>query len=126
MPTTPRPSSRSLSRGSFESVPRENFLALLIGPATLRLMPANTAHSQSAILERVVRPARTGMTRAAARSLLQLKFSPADQRRMSRLLAAAQADKLTPAQAAELENYRNVGRMVDLVQSQARQSLAQR
>ncbi len=66
------------------------------------------------------------MTRAAARSLLQLKFSPADQRRMSRLLAAAQADKLTPAQAAELENYRNVGRMVDLVQSQARQSLAQR
>ena len=45
---------------------------------------------------------------------------------MNRLLAAARADKLTPAQAAELENYRNVGRMVDIVQSEARQSLARR
>jgi hypothetical protein len=89
-------------------------------------MPVNTARSQSAILERVVRPARAGMTRAAAKSLLQLKFSLADQRRMSRLLAAARTDKFTPAQAAELENYRNVGRMVDLMHSQARQTLARR
>jgi hypothetical protein len=90
----------------------------------LYAMPANGTQSQSAILERVVRPARNGMTRTAAKSLLRFKFSAADQRRMSRLLAAAQAGNLTPNQAAELENYRNVGRMIDLVQSEARQMLS--
>lgn len=62
------------------------------------------------------------MTRAAAKSLLQFKFSPADQRQMNRLLAAAQSGSLTPDQAAELENYRKVGRMIDLVQSEAKQT----
>lgn len=74
-------------------------------------------------MERVVRPARAKMTKAAAKGLLQLQFTPADHRRMSRLLTAAQSGALTPAQALELENYRNVGRMVDLLHSQARLTL---
>jgi len=92
-------------------------------PVNLCSVSTRSTRSQSAILERVVRPARAGMTRAAAKSLPQMKFGPADQRRMTRLPGAARADKLTVAQAAGLESYRNVGRMLDLLQSQARQTL---
>jgi hypothetical protein len=89
-------------------------------------MPTLAGTTETAILERVIRPFRSGMSPAAAESLLQLGFKPADHRRMSRLIAAGQAGELTPDETVELENYRNVGRMVDLLQSQARQALSRR
>ena len=66
------------------------------------------------------------MTPAVAESFMQMKFSPRDVRRMGQLLALAQSDALTPDQAGELEDYRNVGRMLDLVQSQARRVIKRR
>ena len=89
----------------------------------MSLLAENT---QSAILERVVRPKGAGMTVAAAKSMLQMKFAPADVRRMRQLLAAAQESELTADEANELEAYRNVGHMVDLLQSQARRVLTTR
>ena len=80
-------------------------------------------NTQSAILERVVRPTGSGMTVAAAKSMLQMKFGPTDMRPMRQLLADAQESELTPDDANELVAYRNVGRMVDLLQSQARRVL---
>jgi hypothetical protein len=89
-------------------------------------MPSLAGNTETAILERIIRAPRSGMSPAAAESLLRLGFQPADHRRMSELLAAAQAGNLTPDETVELENYRNVGRMVDLLQSQARQTLSRR
>lgn len=86
-------------------------------------MKRSSISSQSAILERAVQPAANGLTRGAAEALLRLKFSPADHRRMARLLATAQSGELTADQAAELENYRNAGRMLDLLHCKARQQL---
>ncbi|HWB04424.1 MAG TPA: hypothetical protein VG796_15450 [Verrucomicrobiales bacterium] len=42
---------------------------------------------------------------------------------MKALLTLAQNGELTADESVELENYRNVGRMLDLLQSQARQAL---
>ena len=89
-------------------------------------MPAALANSQSSILERVVQSGHSSMTPAVAESFMQMKFSPRDVRRMGQLLALAQSDALTPDQAGELEDYRNVGRMLDLVQSQARRVIKRR
>jgi hypothetical protein len=86
-------------------------------------MPGLAENTETAILERVIRPSRAGMSRAAAESLLKLSFTPSDHRRMKALLTLAQNGELTADESVELENYRNVGRMLDLLQSQARQAL---
>ncbi len=86
-------------------------------------MPTLAGNTETAILERIIRPSGAALSPAAAESLLRLSFQPADHRRMTELLAAAQAGGLTADESIELENYRNVGRMVDLLQSQARQAL---
>ena len=79
--------------------------------------------SPAAILARVVSPVKSKMTPAAAESILMMKFSASDLRKMNSLLEASKADTLTDDQAAELENYRTVGHLIDFMQSQARQAL---
>ena len=86
-------------------------------------MPALAAQSPSSIFERVVRPAKSMMTPAIAQAVLALKFPAADIRRMNQLLQATKDDALTPDQAVALENYRTVGRMLDLLHLQARKAL---
>ena len=63
------------------------------------------------------------MTPAIAQAVLALKFPAADIRRMNQLLQATKDDALTPDQAVALENYRTVGRMLDLLHLQARKAL---
>lgn len=63
------------------------------------------------------------MTPAIAQAVLALKFPAADIRQMNQLLQATKDDVLTPDQAVALENYRTVGRMLDLMHIQARRAL---
>jgi hypothetical protein len=86
-------------------------------------MTALAAQSPSSIFERIVRPTKSVMTPAIAQAVLALKFPAADVRQMNRLLQASKDEVLTPDQAVALENYRTVGRMLDLMQIQARRAL---
>ncbi len=86
-------------------------------------MSALAAQSPSSIFERVVRPTKSAMTPAIAQAVLALKFAAADIRQMNQLLQATKDDMLTPDQAVALENYRTVGRMLDLMHIQARCAL---
>lgn len=86
-------------------------------------MPVTTAPTTAAILERVVKPVGRRMTPALARELMQLQFSPADMRRVGRLLQASKDGALSVDEEAELESYRTAGRLVDLLRIQARRSM---
>lgn len=78
---------------------------------------------EAAILHRVIRPERADLSTEAARSLLKLDFDDQDRQRMHHLAVKAQDATLTGAEEAELESYRRVGRLLDLMHSKARRSL---
>ena len=82
-----------------------------------------TVPSEADILSRVIRPERGAWSREAAESILEFDFPPADVERMDALAAKARAGSPTAAEAAELENYRHAGRLLELLQSKARLSL---
>jgi hypothetical protein len=79
--------------------------------------------SEAAILSRVVRPESGTWSREAAESILEFDFPLADVRRMNVLAAKARRGALSAAVEVELENYRGVGRLLELLQSKARVSL---
>lgn len=83
--------------------------------------PVNTG--EAAILSRLIRPERADLSPEAARSILKLDFDDQDRARMHELAAKAQAGTLTGAEEAELESYRRVGRLLDMMRSKARRSL---
>jgi hypothetical protein len=82
-----------------------------------------TANSEAAIWERVIQPDRSNLSPEAARSILQLSFDQRDRDRMHALALKAQAGTLTPKDQQDLDNYRRVGRLLDLMKSKARLSL---
>ena len=79
--------------------------------------------SEAAILDRVVRPDAGGWPREAAKTILGIGFDRGDRDRMTRLLEKAKAGGLSPEQAEGLENYRRIGRLLELMKSRARRSL---
>lgn len=84
---------------------------------------AATRIGEAAILGRLIRPERDDLSPEAARSILKLAFDDDDLARMRVLAAKAREDTLTEAEHAELESYRVVGRLLDLMRSKARSSL---
>src|ERR1051326_8918076 len=86
-------------------------------------MPAASETSEVAILSRVIRPDSGTWSREAAESILEFDFPPADVRRMNALAAKAREGTLSTAEKAKLQNYRDVGRLLELLQSKARLSL---
>ena len=82
-----------------------------------------TASSEADIWDRVIQPERSNLSPDAARYILDLSFDPRDRKRMHQLALKAQAGTLTEQEATELDNYRRVGRLLDLMQSKARLSL---
>lgn len=79
--------------------------------------------TEAAILSRVIRPRHGTWSKAAAESILRFDFPASDVRRMNNLAAKAREGVLSPDEEAELENYREVGRLLELLQSKARLSL---
>lgn len=79
--------------------------------------------SEAAILSRIVRPESGTWSRDAAESILEFDFPSADLRRMNALAAKARQGNLSAAEESELENYRDAGRLLELLQSKARLSL---
>ena len=86
-------------------------------------MPVAIETSEAAILSRVIRAEVAEWSKEAAESILDFDFPPADLRRMNALAATARAGNLSADEEAELDNYRDVGRLLELLQSKARLSL---
>ena len=86
-------------------------------------MRAATETSEVAILSRVIRPDAGTLSRQAAESILELDFPASDIRRMNALAAKARERTLSADEEAQLDNYRDVGRLLELLQSKARISL---
>jgi len=60
---------------------------------------------------------------AAARSILRLEFSPQDKARMRELAGKACEGTLAANEQVEIRNYEQVGNVLALLRSQARQRL---
>ena len=86
------------------------------------MMPVIESH-ETDILRRVVDPQRGGWTAETARAILALSLPQPDAQRVSELAEKACADELSAVEARELEDYRQVGRLLELMQSRARLSL---
>jgi hypothetical protein len=87
-------------------------------------MNATLENSEAAILDRLIRPADGGWPAPAARAILGLGFEDTDKARMTSLLEKAKAGELNADESRTLENYRHVGRLLELMKSRARKSLA--
>jgi hypothetical protein len=81
-------------------------------------------NNEAAILARVIRAEQDDLPAAAANALLKLSFPSQDRERMHELLVKNQEDALTDPERCELESYRRVGRLLDLLAARARGSLA--
>ena len=80
--------------------------------------------AEAAILSRMLKPERDDLSPEAARSFLKLEFAPEDLSRMHELALRAQVGGLTAAEESELESYRRIGRLLEVMRSKARRSLA--
>lgn len=83
-----------------------------------------TATSEAAIFSRVLEPEKPMLSPDAARSILALDFTQADQERMNALATKARSGTLTKDENEELENYLRVGDLLAIMQSKARRSLS--
>jgi hypothetical protein len=79
--------------------------------------------SDAAILSRVLQPRNGALSKAAARSWLALDFTDEDRARMHVLAQKAQDGALDAREQADLESYRRVGRLLEMMRSKARRSL---
>jgi hypothetical protein len=79
--------------------------------------------SETAILSRLIRPEDDTLTPETAEGFLRIKFEQSDLDRMHELAVKNQEDRLTPRERDEMENYRRVGYLLDLMHSKARRAL---
>ena len=93
------------------------------GLCYLHTMNPALEKSEAAILDRVFRPNAADWPRAAAEAILNIGFDSSDLKRMAQLMERAKTGDLSQEQAEELEHYRHIGRLLELMKSRARQSL---
>lgn len=87
------------------------------------LLQRETDGSEAAILDRILEPERPDLEAGVARYILSLDFREEDRQRMDLLLAKAREGSLSPAEEREIENYRHVGHLLNMMRSKARLSL---
>jgi hypothetical protein len=75
------------------------------------------------ILDRIIRPGRSDLSAEAARAFLEMTFDQQDRERMLDLLAKCKDGRLTPDEARALDEYRRLGRFLDMLHSKARLAL---
>jgi uncharacterized protein YnzC (UPF0291/DUF896 family) len=90
-------------------------------------MATQQAHAssitQAAILSRLIRPEEDTLTPETAEGFLRIKFEQRDLDRMHELAVKNQDGLLTTQERSEMENYRSVGFLLDLMHSKARRTL---
>jgi Ran GTPase-activating protein (RanGAP) involved in mRNA processing and transport len=88
-----------------------------------QLMSRELETSGVAILSRVIQPDSGDWSQAAAEAILGMGFQKTDQEHMGALLEKAEAGNLTDDESEVLENYRHIGKLLELMKSRARRSL---
>lgn len=83
------------------------------------------SNTESAILSRVIDSDRGHWPPEASRAVLSLSLSAEDREKMNSLAAKAAAGTLTTDEEIEIEGYRHVCRLLDLLKARARVSLKQ-
>lgn len=86
-------------------------------------MSVQLESTQAAILDRLIRPYSGDWPRAAAEAILGIGFDRKDEERMTLLLEKAKTGDLSNEEAEALENYRHIGKLLELTKSRARRSL---
>jgi len=79
--------------------------------------------SDTAIFSRVINPNNDDLPTEAAEAFLRIRFDALDLDRMHELAERNQEDLLSPDKRLEMENYRRVSFLLDLMHSKARRSL---
>jgi hypothetical protein len=87
------------------------------------MAPPHIEHDQTAILSRAINPDQGTWSEAASRSILDIKLTEEDTGRLGILAEKARQGTLTPDEAAELDDYRHVGRILELMKAKAKISL---
>jgi hypothetical protein len=82
------------------------------------------SESKVALWSRLLQPHRGTLSPEAARAILKLDFTEEDRARLHELATRGQSGSLSAAEEAELTAYCRVGRLLDLMRSKARRSLA--
>ncbi len=86
-------------------------------------MSATLENSEAAILSRVLEPENANLSRDAAHSILTFTFPDCDRDRMNELAEKARSGSLAVEEQEELDNYRQVGQLLEVLKSKARLSL---
>jgi hypothetical protein len=90
------------------------------------LMPSPAVETfDTAILARVISPARRFLSPDLAEEILKWDFSQEDKQRMAELSAKARAGELSVEEEAEIDSYVRVGHIVNLMQAKARLAIKQ-
>ena len=79
--------------------------------------------SDVGILSRLIHPERNDFSPEAAQAILKITFEPQDLTRMHDLAVKNQDSGLSPEEQGELESYRRVGRLLEMMHSKARMTL---
>lgn len=87
-------------------------------------MSAHLESSEAAILSRVIQPDSGDWPQSAAVAILGMGFNETDREHVTALLEKAEAGNLTDDESEVLENYRHIGKLLELMKSRARSSLA--
>ncbi len=90
------------------------------------MYPTERPYHEAAILTRLTGPDERALSAAAARGILLLAFSPADEERMHDLAAKARAGTLTTDEQAQVEAYSRIGSLLGILKSKARRALKRR
>jgi hypothetical protein len=83
-------------------------------------------YCEAAILTRLVGPDEPALSPAAAKGILQLRFSPTDKEQMHALAGKARAGTLTSEEQAEVEAYGRISSLLGILKSKARRVLKHR
>jgi hypothetical protein len=89
-------------------------------------MAPSLARTDTAILARAIDPSQGNLTEAAARSILDIHLTDSDCKRRDELADKARQGTLSPEDLSELDNYRHVGRILEMMKAKARVSLKKR
>jgi hypothetical protein len=81
---------------------------------------------EASILTRVIQQDEASLPTAAARAMLAFHFPQSDLDRMHDLAVKNQEGHLTRRERGEMEAYRRIGRLLDLLSAKARSALRHR
>lgn len=89
-------------------------------------MPATVEYaSEASILSDVIAPDRPSFTRELAQWLTTLRFTEHQRSRIVELADKGNRGELTPPEHEELDRFRRIGMLLNLLQSKAELSLRQ-